>query len=282
MPSRSSSSHPESSHPYRDTRSQSTTSLQTTASTKKKSWMSHLIPKTRREGLLPLPEGARLSSPSPPPKLPNILHTSLELPHPARTPDLPPVSGDSKWAETFDPSPLPPITILGQTGTPLHHPQPVLPLQSSGIMSTSPTALTSPLPEQTLPTIARHPQEAMPMHGISPRPGNSRHSSLYESRHPSPVPPPTFTPHREAVGETSGHPSGPRTVLLEPLAGSSLRTGSSLSSSMRSQSQQETQREIGQQSRPATPARPLTHHDPLPPFRPVPDHIPDSTPESSQ
>ncbi len=78
MPSRSSSSHPESTHPYRDTRSQSTTSL--TTSTKKRSWMSHLMPKTRREDLLPLPEGARLSSP--PPTLPNILHTSLELPSP--------------------------------------------------------------------------------------------------------------------------------------------------------------------------------------------------------
>ncbi len=149
MPSRSSSSHPESSHPYRDTRSQSTTSLQTTTSTKKKSWMSQFIPKTRREGLLPLPEGARLSSPSPPPKLPTIPHTFLELPHPARTPDSPPVSGDSKWAETLDPSPLPPITILGQTGTLLHHPQPVLLPQISGITSTSPTVPTSLLPVST-------------------------------------------------------------------------------------------------------------------------------------
>ncbi len=102
MPSRSSSSHPKSLHPYRNTRSQSTTSLQTTTSTKKKSWMSRFILKTRREGLLPLPEGARLSSPSPPPELLTLSHISLELPHLARMPDLPPVSGDSTWAETLD------------------------------------------------------------------------------------------------------------------------------------------------------------------------------------
>ncbi len=94
--------------------------------------------------------------------------------------------------------------------------------------------------------------------------------ACYESRPPSPVPPPTFTPHSEAIGETSGHPSGPRTVPLKLLAGSSLQTESSQSSSMRSQSQQGTKREIGQQSHPATPARPLTHHDPLPPSDPSP------------
>ncbi len=108
MPSHSSSSHPESSHPYCDTRSQSTTSLETIS---KRSWVSWLIPKIRREGLLPLPEGARLSSN--PPELPAMPCMSLELPHPARTPDSLPVLGDSTWGETLDPSPLPPITILG-------------------------------------------------------------------------------------------------------------------------------------------------------------------------
>ncbi len=58
--------------------------------------------KTRREDLLPLPEGARLASLSPPPTLPNILHTSLELPHPGTRR---PCRGIRRWAETFDPSP---------------------------------------------------------------------------------------------------------------------------------------------------------------------------------
>ncbi len=123
-----------------------------------------------------------------------------------------------------------------------------------------------PSPRANSPNHRTPPPEALPMIGTSPYPGKSKHSSLYESRHPSPAPLPTSTPHHEAVGETSDHPSDPHTVLLEHLAGSSSQTGSSLSSSMRSRSQQETQREIGQQSRPATPARPLTHHAPLPPL----------------
>ncbi len=126
--------------------------------------------------------------------------------------------------------------------------------------------LTSLIPEQTLPTTERHPHQAIATTGTSQQQEGSRHSSLYGSRHPSPAPPPISTQHQGAVGEMSGHPSDPRTVLPEPLAGSSSRTGSSLSSSMRSQSRQETQAEIGQQSHLATPAQPLTHHDPLPPL----------------
>ncbi len=258
MPSRSSSSHPESSHPYRDTRSQSTTSLETIS---KRSWVSRWIPKIQREGLLPLPEGARLSSN--PPELPAMPHMSLELPHLARTPNSPPMSGDSTWGETLDPSPLPPITILGPTGTPLHHPQPVSPPQIFGTTSTFPTVPISLPLEQTHPITEPHPQQDTPGHGT--RPQSSRHSSLYESRHPSPVLPPTSTPHREAVGKTSGHPSDLRTVPLELLAGSSSQIESSQSSSTKNQSQQGTRSEIGQQSRPATPAQPLTHHNLLPP-----------------
>ncbi len=100
----------------------------------------------------------------------------------------------------------------------------------------------------------------MPGRGTS-----SQHSSLYESRHPSPVPLPTSTPHREAVGETLDHPSGPRTVPLELLAGSSSQIESSQSSSTKNQSQQDIEAETSQWSPPATPVRPLTHHDPLPP-----------------
>ncbi len=221
--------------------------------------MSQLIPKIQREGLLPLPEGARLSSN--PPELPVMPRMSLELPHPARTPDSPPVSGDSKWAETLDPSPLPPIMILGLTGTLLHHLRPVSLPQTSGTTLTSHTVPTSLLLEQTHPITEPHPQQDIAGHGTS-----SRYSSLYESRHPLPVPPPTSTPHSEAVGETSGHPSGPRTVPLELLAGSSSQTESSQSSSTRNQSRQDVQAEDNQQSHPVTPAWPLIHHDPLPPF----------------
>ncbi len=273
MPSRSSSSHPESSHPYRDTRSQSTTSLETIS---KKSWVCRLIPKIRREGLLPLPEGARLSSN--PPKLPVMPHMSLELPHPARTPDSPPVSGDLKWAETLDPSLLPPITILGPIGTPLHHPQPVSLPQISGTTSIFHTVPTSLPLKQTHPITEPHPQQDMPGRGTS-----SRHSSLYESRHPSPVPPPASTPHREAVGETLDHPSGPCTVPLELLAGSSLQIESLQSSSTKNQSQQDVEAETKSMESSSDSSTAVNPPQPATPFPlRTPDHAPRSTSESSQ
>ncbi len=174
MPSCSSSSHPESLHPYRDTRSQSTTSLETIG---KKSWVSRLIPKIWREGLLPPTRGR--TPVIEPTETPSYARMSLELPHPARTPDSLPMSGDSKWAETLDPSPLPPITILGPIGTPLHHPQPVSLPQISGTTSIFYTVPTSLPLEQTHLITEPHPQQDMPGHGTS-----SQHSSLYESRHP--------------------------------------------------------------------------------------------------
>ncbi|PBK89732.1 hypothetical protein ARMGADRAFT_1083688 [Armillaria gallica] len=67
MPSHSSSSHPESLHPYHRGRSQSTTSLGQESGKKRKSILSHLLLSSWKEGLLPLPESAHLSSPSPPP-----------------------------------------------------------------------------------------------------------------------------------------------------------------------------------------------------------------------
>ncbi len=203
---------------------------------------------------------------------------SLELPHPAHTPDSPPMSGDSKWSATLDLSPLPPIMILGPIGTPLHHLQPVSLPQISGTTLTSHTVPTSLPLEQTHPITEPHPQQDTPGHGTS-----SQHSSLYELRHPSPVPPPTSTPHREAVGETSDHPSGPRTVPLELLAGSSSQIESLQSSSTRNQSQQDVEAETSQWSHPATPTRPLTHHNPLPPFpSQTLDHAPRLISESSQ
>ncbi len=167
MASRSSSDHPESSHPYHANRSRSTTSLES----RKEGRFSlrRLLPSSQREGLLPLPEGARLSSSSPPPVLPMLPHMSLELPHPARTPDSPHTPGDSTWATTPDPSPQPPVMILGVTGTPLHHPQPRSIPTSSGITSIFPTAPTSP-PTAVPQTTEHHPQQATETlpHGTSP------------------------------------------------------------------------------------------------------------------
>lgn len=169
------------------------------------------------------------------------------------------------WAETSDLLPLSPITTLGRTGTLLHHLQLVLLPQTFGTTSTSPTVPISPLPMQTHPITEPLPQQDTTEHGTRPRRMSDTHLSLYESRDPLPVPLPTFTPHHKAVGETSGHLSGHRTVPLELLIGSSSQIRSSWSSSTSSQSQRSAQTGIGQQSHPTTPARPLTHHDPLPP-----------------
>ncbi len=124
-----------------------------------------------RQGLLPLPEGARQSSSSPPPRLPTITHTPLDLPHPASTPTTEITAGDSMWAATYKSPPLPPVTILGMPI--LQHPQPRSAQASSGITSRSPSApislphatdrlSTEPLP-QSHPTCST---EERPMSGI--------------------------------------------------------------------------------------------------------------------
>ncbi len=48
-------------------------------------FLGRFLPKHRREGLLPLPEGASLSSSSPPQLLPLSPLQSIDLPHPAST-----------------------------------------------------------------------------------------------------------------------------------------------------------------------------------------------------
>ncbi len=70
-------------------------------------FLSRLLPSYRRQGLLPLPEGARLSSSSPSPTLPMIPWMPLDLPHPANTPITEITAGDSTWAATYE-SPPPP------------------------------------------------------------------------------------------------------------------------------------------------------------------------------
>ncbi len=80
----------------------------------------------------------------------------------------------------------------------LQHPQPLLAPTSSGIMSPSPSAPTS-LPQSQPP----HSIEERPMSGIDqPQPG-SRHSSLYETRNPSPVAQPSQFQTTAATGRTS-------------------------------------------------------------------------------
>ncbi len=63
--------------------------------------LSRLIPPSLRQGLLPLPAGARLSSSSPPPLLPRIPHMPLDLPHLASTP-ITVTEGDTTWAVTYE------------------------------------------------------------------------------------------------------------------------------------------------------------------------------------
>ncbi len=117
---------------------------------------------------------------------------SLDLPPPASTPNSQREAGDLRWAMTSDPSPHLPVTILGLTGTPLHHPQPVLLLMSFGTMSTFPTAPISHLIAARLdiepppPPVRLHPLHIL---GLGPYKTESSHLSLYEqSRNPSPAP----------------------------------------------------------------------------------------------
>ncbi len=128
-------------------------------------------------------------------------HMPLGLPLPASTPDLQLAPGDLTWAATFNPSPLPPVTILGTTSTTLHHPQ--LRSVSSGTMLTFPTVPTSPPIVVHLDT-EPHPHRATdtPHHGTSPY---QPHLSLYKkSRNLLPAPQPPISTHQgAATGRTS-------------------------------------------------------------------------------
>ncbi len=115
MASRSSSHHPESSHPL-PRRSISIDSLARIArqETVDGGFLGRFLPKSRRETLLPLPEGASLSSSSPPQLLPLSPLQSIHLPQPA-TDTTEVMVGDSTWAATYESPPLPPTTITRDT-----------------------------------------------------------------------------------------------------------------------------------------------------------------------
>ncbi len=206
MASRSSSDHPESMHPYHGDRSHSTSSTEPRG--RRRTLFGRFLPSSLHQGLLPLPEGARLSSSSPPPRLPTIAHTPLNLPHPASTPITERTAGDSMWATTYESPPLPPVTILGMPI--LQHPQPRSAQASSGIISPSPSApisLTHTMAHlSTEPLSQSHPihsTKERPMSGIDqPRP-RSWHSSLYRSRNPSPVAQPSQFQTTAATGQMS-------------------------------------------------------------------------------
>ncbi len=184
MASRSSSDHPESSHPYHVDRSQSTVSLELQG--KKRStggFLGRFLPKSRRETLLPLPEGASLSSLSPPQLLPLSPLQSIHLPQPA-TDTTEVTAGDTTWAATYESPPLPPTTILGIPI--LQHPQPQLAQTSSGIISPFHSVPISQRPATTHSSTKEHRQSGASLYRSTT--GNSTHESLYQSRNPSPVP----------------------------------------------------------------------------------------------
>ncbi len=110
------------------------------------------------------------------------------------------------WATTPDPLPQPPVTILGVTGTLLHHPQPISLPMSFGTTSTFPTVPTSLLIVAHLIT-EPHPQQATytPHPGIGPYRTGSSHPSLYQpSRNPSLAPQlPISNPQGIATGRMS-------------------------------------------------------------------------------
>ncbi len=143
MASCSSSDHPESSHPYHTDRSCSTTSLES-QSKKRLGFLARLLPKSRREGLLPLPEGASLSSSSPPQLLPLTPLQLIHLPHLASMDTTGITAGDSTWAVTYKSPPLPPTTILWMPI--LQHPQPQSAQASSGTILPFHSAPTSQRP----------------------------------------------------------------------------------------------------------------------------------------
>ncbi len=216
MASRSSSDHPESSHPYHVDRSQSTASLESQG--KKRStggFLGRFLPKSRKETLLPLPEGASLSSSSPPQLLPLSPLQSIHLPQPA-TDTTGITVGDSTWAATYESPPLPPMTILG---TPiLQHPQPQLAQASSGIMSPFHSVPISQRPATTHSSTEECRQSGASLYRSTT--GNSTHASLYQqSRNPSPVPHASQSPTVTTAVTGQMRSSSAQDVELEFTAG---------------------------------------------------------------
>ncbi len=190
-------------------------------------FLSRFLLSSWREGLLPLPEGARLSSSSPPPHLPRISPMSLDLPHPVTTPVTETTEGDSTWAATFGPPPpSTTATILGMLT--LQHPCPQLAAASSGTILPFHTVPTSQ-PLATAHLITEHlPQQATDVNiGTSIR---STHSSLYNpSRNPSPVPQPPILISQVAIGrmsETSAPYVAPHVAPHKQVPGSDSPTDS--------------------------------------------------------
>ncbi len=134
-----------STHPYCNKHHQSMMSLETTE--RRRSIFSRLKPTFHREDLPPLPEGACLSSSSPPPALPALSLMSFDLLPPfQRMTSLSNVY-DTSWAQAIQTGPLLPTTVMalvtGTQGFQLHHPQPHSILMTSGITSQFPTVPTS-------------------------------------------------------------------------------------------------------------------------------------------
>ncbi len=193
MASCSSSDHPESSHPYHADQSRLTTSLESQSKKRSGGLLARLLLKSWREGLLPLPEGASLSSSSPPRLLPLTPLQSIDLPHPASTDTTGITAGDLTWAVTYESPPLLSMTILGMPI--LQHPQPQSAQASSGTILPFHSAPISQRPATAHPSTEHLPHRPAPssieeLHqsGISPYRPMSAHSSLYHQlRNPSPV-----------------------------------------------------------------------------------------------
>ncbi len=228
MASHSSSDHPESSHPYHTDRSHSTTSLESQGKKRTGGFLGRFLPRSRKEGLLPLPEGASLSSSSPPQLLPLSPLQSIHLPHPASMDTTGITAGDSTWATTYESPPLPPTTILGMPI--LQHPQPRSAQASSGIMSLSPSAPIFQRPATAHPSTEHLPHqqalssiEELHQSGDSPyrsMTGNSTHSSLYrQSKNPSPVPHDSQSPTVTTAVTGQMRSSSAQDVELEFTAG---------------------------------------------------------------
>ncbi len=173
------------------------------------------------------PEGASLSSSSPPQLLPLSPLQSIHLPHPASMDTTGITAGDSTWAATYESPPLPPMTILGMPI--LQHPQPRSAQASSGIMSPSPSAPIFQRPATAHPSTKHLPHqqalsniEELRQSGISPyrsTTGNSTHSSLYQSRNPSPVPHTSQSPTVTTAVTGQMRSSSAQDVKLEFTAG---------------------------------------------------------------
>ncbi len=129
----------------------------------------------KKEDLPPLPEGACLSSSSPPPALPALLPMSFDPPNPFQRMASPSSMYNMSWVQAIHTIPLPPTTVMSLVintgGQAMFHPQPhLIPTTFGTILPfhTAPISKQEAAPPITEPLPPNQPNTPVSSTGTNP------------------------------------------------------------------------------------------------------------------